>query len=75
MNFIFKKLYESDVVVSNGKFKFKKLTTTSIVNISTQKFPLSLLLIPAGTYELSATAISEGLAESDYSNEETYIKN
>jgi hypothetical protein len=35
---------------------------------------LSEINLEAGTYELSATAISEGLAESDYSNEETYIR-
>ena len=35
---------------------------------------LSEISIEAGTYELSATALSEGLLESDYSNEETYVR-
>ena len=75
MSFVFRKLYSGETADSQGEMKFKKLTTAVVVEIPTQTFPLGLLVIPAGTYELSATALSEGLLESDYSNEETYVKN
>ncbi len=79
MGFTFVKLLTNEAVATSGGFAFKRLSAGEIPTFSPiferGRLDLSTLGLKPGRYTITATALAEGLAESDRSNAVTYIVN
>ena len=75
MGFVFTKLNSGKIVLSSDGFAFRKLLTDAMLPPVLEGIRLALnsLSLPAGTYIITVSALSPGLAESQRSNSVEYI--